>query len=575
MSSTTQDIVEVVSATTGNITKTIILWHKKVPSLIFVDGPNPVPATGGTQHWRFGSTSYRFHLSELPSWLTVTDGSGTTYTETTPDTWYNLTAAEENFYLTFAPNDSTEVRSNGLDTEFPFEIIQGYSVNTPGHTSGYEYPMIPTFSQEGKALENYIVLNPNSVDIPYNPQQSQTVVVSANTSWTAVKDDPWVEFIPSTGQAGTTNVYVGASSNSGTSRPRTSSVKFIAPNSAVVSSLAVTQSGNPLYFSIEITSPEKVGGMRTVDSGTSIAAVYVEAGSEWWFVGTPDFISSIEGSTNVKPNNQSNPIPATTGKTFYPVFAVNSATTPHTYVPQIGHYTNTAHTQTGATYPPNSDFIYQEAGGQGIFSWGLDPISDRVYSSGGGDTEFSLSAVTNWCVDTANSSWLSTTPQTGTGGYKFFELVATANASYANGRSSYIDVLNDQSAIQFTVNVYQLGSGGYSNTLPTTKTFTATPDSDAFTVYVNTVVPFVMTIRDNGDNPVSWIVVRKNNSSGVRYQDWGTGIKMYPEDFSGLWIGAERNAAATRYATIQFTFPNVNAGVANVFRCQVTQQGQA
>ena len=252
----------------------ILITQQYFPVLEVVSGNTRVPASGGTIQYKL-RTEYDYAFNNIPSWITVTNGSGYTYTSGTRVT--KPANQEVNIYVTVAENRNTSTRNS---TSSSFSMGHYYNWNNNQETTKNWFDIIQ------EAFVPVLTPNPTAITLDYTQNSTNTFQVNSNVTGYTVNNPDTTNFSLSSTSGGTgskTFTVTGTTYNN-TGNDLTTALLITDNNSQASSTnVYVTQ-----YFLPTIT---QFGGSSTVQ-GTGGTLMYsVRSHYDFVFRSVPSWVT--------------------------------------------------------------------------------------------------------------------------------------------------------------------------------------------------------------------------------------------------------------------------------------------
>lgn len=288
-----------------------------VPSMDYVTGTMPVPATGGTLTYKL-NTHYPFEFRNVPNGLIITDTNGNTYS---PNTRYSSGASVGvNFIISVPANRTTDII-------YPYFNLRHYY---NGYLSNLS-PVIQFPQAAGSPSLPYINTDKASLAWDWDDDTSIVVSISANTSWTATTASAHYQIVGSSTGTNNGTITIQPTDTNHTSSERYES-SIVITGSGASNTISLVHYRQPRAYLVQGEVPVDQLGIATIDPTGATTHITITSDYEWWFYPNPNNnLQSIKMYTDDNkttqvlpiPNQTSKAIAITTGKTYTFVWEAN------------------------------------------------------------------------------------------------------------------------------------------------------------------------------------------------------------------------------------------------------------
>lgn len=259
-----------------------------LPSITQVSGSSTVQGAGGTLPY-IVKTDYDFVFQNVPTFVTIRDASGNTYTQ---GQRIAASAATNNiFYVDVAANGANSQRTSG-----DFNMGHYLSSTPAQRTAPITFTQLPNGSSSGSTP--YLIVDPVNVYLSYVSADTAQVTVTSNRNWTITNNATHMASAsPTAGTPGETTVNVSAIWwNSSDSFNRTGTMTVKTSDNALTETFNVIQGYEPTI--------EQVGGSTTVPQTGSTLIYTIHTEYDVVFQNVPSYVTIKDASGNTYTQGQ-------------------------------------------------------------------------------------------------------------------------------------------------------------------------------------------------------------------------------------------------------------------------------
>ncbi len=375
-------------------------------------------------------------------------------------------------------------------------------------------------------------VSPSSVIL--NEQNTGTVTITSNTSWSVYCPDSWMNVSPSEGTGNQTLTISATGDNSG-STARTGTLIIRDKGGKVSASVSVTQNPPPINYYLRINKTD----FNFQSEGGEDKCI-ITTNETWMVTGANDWCSATP--TNGEEGSVQITIMATENTSL-----IERSITLLVTGKNSGSQQQLTVNQKGATPYLNID------------------KNELTYSDDGGSESFSISSNDKWSI-TGTSTWCTISASDGAEGTTTITVKADANTSY-NERSTTLIIKGKNSNIERKVNIIQsgvsdpsdIGRNDYDNDIELGS-------------YALSVSPTSLSFSAEGESKT--LSITGNDSwSTSSSQTWCKLSTTSGSGNSSITVTANKNStSSSRTATIKITPAHANSITISVTQAKPTEE---
>ena len=304
------DKTTVATVSNGLQSDSITIKQYGLPSINRAYAPQRVIPAAGEQVPYICATHYDICFVGIPSWITVKDGQGNTYTD-----GHSIAASVANgktFIMVVAENTSTSQREVTGSVFYIEHWLRGTRIHN------YRYGI--NITQAGaEAPQEYITVNGSPSFEWDDVGRSKTIMVSASSEWAYTASTTYFNYTKSS-----TALTVTARSANQSNANYSVTITFGLVNGSAATTTATARQ----YFKPQISAPSGQGTVIPFEGGSK--TIYVRSPYDWWYGPLPlaDYVTIKDIYNVTYDNGPSNPRQGTGNlETFTHTWSENSGNT--------------------------------------------------------------------------------------------------------------------------------------------------------------------------------------------------------------------------------------------------------